>query len=328
MVRLRQYRGMARWAMGDLGGGDDLREALRSGLEIGVLQETSPAFTNLSDFVWFAEGPRQGLEIQRRGMDFTERRGHAHGTLWLQAESTWLLYDAGDWDQLLETADAVIAADQQRGGSNITDLVTSYRAKVLVNRGGVAAAADMVERFLPRARETAEPQILLPALLVAGLVRHAQGATDAALALIEELQRASQGRQVFRGAQLTDALRICASAETVPLAERLLADAPEAAARDRFSALSARAVLAEMRGELDTAVETFSEAAGRWASYGHPWEEAHARFGAGRCLLALGRPTEALVSLREARDLFGRLGAGPVIAEVDERLSRAIARTS
>jgi len=83
-----------------------------------------------------------------------------------------------------------------------------------------------------------------------------------------------------------------------------------------------------MRGELDTAVATFSEAAGRWASYGHPWEEAHARFGAGRCLFALGRPTEALVSLREARDLFGRLGAGPVIAEVDERLSRATARTS
>ncbi len=192
-VRLRQYRGMARWALGDLGGGEDLREALRSGLEIGVVYETTTAFTNLADFVWLEEGPRQGLEMQRRGIEFAGSRGHIQGALWLQAETTWLLCDAGDWDQLLETADAVIAADQEREGSNITDLVTSYRAKVLVNRGDVAGAADMVERFLPRARENGEPQILHPALVVAALVRRAQGATDAALALIEELQRETRG---------------------------------------------------------------------------------------------------------------------------------------
>ncbi len=133
---------------------------------------------------------------------------------------------------------------------------------------------------------------------------------------------------MFRGLQLTDALRICASAETLPLAERLLADVPEAAARDRFSALSARAALGEMRGESESAVAMFSEAAEGWRGYGHPWEEGHALFGQGRGLIALGRTVESVAPLKNARELFAALGAGPALTEVDDWLSRATARTS
>ncbi len=163
VARLRQYRGMARWGLGDLGGGDDLRDALRFALEIGAAFETGTAYTNLADFVWFAEGPAQGLELQREGFEFSERRGNMRAAWWIRAESTWLLYDVGAWDEALANADRVIAWDQQQGGSNITDLVTPYRARVLVHRGDVPAAGAMAERFLPRAREVGEPQILLPA---------------------------------------------------------------------------------------------------------------------------------------------------------------------
>jgi class 3 adenylate cyclase/tetratricopeptide (TPR) repeat protein len=327
LVRLRQYRGMARWALGDLGGGDDLREALRFGLEIGAVYETTTAFTNLADFVWIAESPQQGLELQRRGIELADARGHVHGSLWIRAETTWLLYDSGRWDELIETADRVIAADQERGGSNITDLVASYRAKVLLNRGNLAEAAAMAERFLPRARENAEPQILLPSLLVTAMIRTAQGGIDDALELVEELQGSSQ-ELVFRGIQLADASRICFSAGDISLAERLKEGTPEAAARDRHSLLTARALLAELRGETEDAMALFAETAEAWRGYGHPWEEAHADFGTGRCLVASGRQAEAVAPLGGARDVFAGLGATPAIAEVDGWLSRATARTS
>ncbi len=49
--------------------------------------------------------------------------------------------------------------------------------------------------------------------------------------------------------------------------------------------------------------------------------------GQGRCLLALGR-AGAPLALREARDLFARLEARPLVFETDANLARAIALSS
>jgi hypothetical protein len=46
-------------------------------------------------------------------------------------------------------------------------------------------------------------------------------------------------------------------------------------------------------------------------------------FGAGRSLLALGRPHEATARLQEARTLYQDLGAAPSLGRVDEALAHA-----
>ena len=328
MARLRQFRGMARWGLGDLAGGDDLREALRFALDIGAAFEAATAYTNLADFVWFAEGPAQGLEIQREGIDFSERRGLTRAAWWIRAETTWLLYDLGAWDEALETADRVIAWDQRQGGSNITDLVTAYRARVLVHRGDVAGAEAMAERFLPRAREVGEPQILLPALAVGGLIRQAQGAVDQAVALVEELAESVRGRPVFLPTLLPETVRICAAGGATALAERLLADTTRPTLLDRLAAQSARGLLDELRGELEEAVGRFREAIGGWADHRILFEQGQALFGAGRCLLAMGRGSEAVEMLRGARAIFEQLSARPLMRQTDDWLGRATAQTS
>jgi hypothetical protein len=53
-----------------------------------------------------------------------------------------------------------------------------------------------------------------------------------------------------------------------------------------------------------------------------PYEEAQALLGRGRCLLALGRAPEAAQPLREAREIFARLGARPALEETDALLEQ------
>ena len=65
------------------------------------------------------------------------------------------------------------------------------------------------------------------------------------------------------------------------------------------------------------ALSLFLEAAQNWESFPFPFERGHALFGAGRCLIALGRALEATPHLEKARAIFGSLGALPLVAEVD-----------
>jgi hypothetical protein len=57
-------------------------------------------------------------------------------------------------------------------------------------------------------------------------------------------------------------------------------------------------------------------------------EHGHALAGAGRCLLELGEPSDATSRLREARERYASLGAGPLVSEMDALLERATAKTS
>jgi len=50
--------------------------------------------------------------------------------------------------------------------------------------------------------------------------------------------------------------------------------------------------------------------------------------GRGRCLVSLGRPSEAATVLQQARGLFHALGATPGIAETDALLATVTALSS
>ena len=54
-----------------------------------------------------------------------------------------------------------------------------------------------------------------------------------------------------------------------------------------------------------------------------PWEQA--LLAQGRCLLALGRSTEAWEALHAARDIFASLGANPVLIDANRLQAQATA---
>jgi hypothetical protein len=76
-----------------------------------------------------------------------------------------------------------------------------------------------------------------------------------------------------------------------------------------------QALAVEAAGRHDDALVLFRKSETGWRERSDPCEQAHSLLGQARCLIALGRPKEAVRPLGEARDLFAPLGAVPALAD-------------
>jgi len=191
---------------------------------------------------------------------------------------------------------------------------------VLVQRGRSAEAGAVVDEYLGGAREARDPQVLVPALLAAAETAVAAGDLPEAVALVREAETNTHG--LNRSRHLADLVSVAVEANAIDVAEAFLHNTDSATARPVHTPIAARAVFEEATGELDAALALYAEAAAGWEKQGSIPARARSLFGTGRCLLGLGRPDEATARLREARELFVRLGAQPEVNAVDDSLSR------
>ena len=86
-----------------------------------------------------------------------------------------------------------------------------------------------------------------------------------------------------------------------------LGEPPVNAGWDACAYPTARAMLAEARGDAEEAADGYREAAALWGEYGSILERGYALLGLGRCGDA--------AATREADAIFALLGARPVLAE-------------
>jgi class 3 adenylate cyclase/tetratricopeptide (TPR) repeat protein len=319
-VRARVYRGFTRFELGDLGGLDDLKEALRIGLGLGLSDDTAGTYIALGDTVWWTEGPAAGLEVYRAGIEFTERRGMTYYAMYLKGESVWPLFELGEWDAVLRVAGEILDWDPL---SYQALLALPYKSHVHACRGQLADAAALRDVFLPRARESSDPQVLIPALATSAVIDLSRGAPSAAVSLLAELEVATRDRPLRRAQHLPDALRVCAAAGATNLGDRLLERLDVSAVRQVNAVHAARAVLAEAQGQRELSLRLYEESADRWARYGFVLEQGQALLGAGRCLLALEHQHTAVQSLTNAQAIFESLGARPLAAECRLLLQQA-----
>jgi tetratricopeptide (TPR) repeat protein len=323
---LMQFRGQARVDFGDVEQGlADLREGIRLVLESAPAGIVAAAYVNLGDAVWFQDGPEEGLALYRQAAEIGDRRGAVGYANWARMQSLWPLFDLGRWDELLEIAEPIL--DGADPGLPVAILTEAFRQLVLVNRGVFEGAATIEERILPRAREIGDGQVVVPAFRLAAISRLRAGDRDGAVTVVEEAGRLMRERE-FGTWLLDDSARVCLSAGEPDVLRDLLEGHTPYLTRDILSTLSARAVLAELEGDLDNALDRYTEAAERWAAFPHVLEHGHALMGVGRRLLTLGRETEARERLLEARERFVSLGAAPLVAETDDLLASAAAKTS
>jgi class 3 adenylate cyclase/tetratricopeptide (TPR) repeat protein len=316
-----QFRGVARCELGDLEQGlVDLREALRLCLEEGHVRGAAIGYSNLGSFVWFSTGPAAGLETHQAGMAFDEQRGARGNLHWLIAESTWMLYDLGRWDEVLEATRRVLAfVGSSTGQMRLVAL--PYMAQVLVRRGETADAAVLVKEFVPLARDARDAQVLVPALAVAALVAQAGGDLAAAVGFVDEIEESTREIADNHRAFMVDELAaVCVEAGNLDAIRRLVDSIQVTAGRTGHALVGARAVLAEADGDAQAALPLFEEAAKRWAEYGYVLGRGLALLGSARCSVALGRKTDASPALHQARDIFAGLDAAPALAEVDALL--------
>lgn len=318
-VRASLWREFTRFARGDVGALEELKEALRIGLELGLEEDRAAFYLGLLDVAWWTEGPTAGLDVYRTGINFTERRGMTYYTMYLKGESVWPLFDSGQWDELLRIAHEVVEWDRR---SYQALLALPYAAQVRLLRGQVAHAASLREAFLPRARDSADPQVVVPALAISALIDKSRGDLSSAVALIEEYAEVTRGRPVWRAQHLLDVLRTCAAAGALGLAESLLDGMQVTAARQLHAVHAARAVLAEARGNVEQSLDLYLEAAERWTGFGFILERGQALLGVGRCLVALQDRERASKSLQKAREIFALLEARPLVAEAESLLEQ------
>jgi len=311
------YVGIARFEMGDLAGIDDLRGAVRQGLEAGLSWYTCNAQTDLGATLWLSEGPARGLAAKRDAATFAAERGLAYLGLTIRAESLWLEYDAGEWDRLLESADSLIEWGRQRGPDRVTMIALTAKARVLAARGEADAALELEDELLRRARALGDSQDLVPAFATAASIRSLVGDGAAAVELVRQLADATRDRDPSKRAhELPQATRVAVAWGAADLARGMVPDGEPNYLRSQLCIASSEAILAEADGDVEGAARRYVEAAAGWAVYGDPYEEAHALVGAGRCLVALGRGDDAATHLGAARRRVVALGAQPLVAEI------------
>jgi class 3 adenylate cyclase/tetratricopeptide (TPR) repeat protein len=317
------FRGGARGELGDLGGLDDLREALKLTQDLGLARETAQVQVILGDVLWATDGPKASLEAYQAGMDVADRRGITDMAMSIQAATVTPLFDLGQWDGLLDVTDRVTRWFQARGGGYFEVLARIFRDRVEVCRG--MAPASATTEFLPVAREIGDVQVLIPGLAVAALHKQAEGDLEAASGLIEEVDELAKDRSDwYVMAFVPDLVRLCLAADRRGVADNLLARMHVPPVQRGNCLVAGQALLAESDGHIDEASRLFNDSAARWRKQGFVVELGHSLLGEGRCLARLKRP-EATDRLTEARTLFESLRAQPLLAELQPWLDQALA---
>ncbi|MGZ8631699.1 MAG: ATP-binding protein [Actinomycetota bacterium] len=305
-------RGNARCETGDLGGVDDLREAVAVAEASGVAIDIVTSYSYLLEWVGLQDGPSVALPMNRATADLCHRRGLEGQAMWTRAEEFWLLFDAGLWDELSAFAEELGGWAEKHGDAQIATVSSLYRARVLAHRGGAGAAVEMAAVFLPTARQIEDLQVLAPALMAATVAHAAAGDVDGARSLAAAFDEATgSGPTEYRELYLPEVVRVLVSAGAVEQAERLIGERAVHVLRTRLAVASSRALVAEARGDSGIAAEAFTEAAEGWGTWGGIFERAHALAGQARSLAALGRNGDAGAARREAERIFTRLGVQP-----------------
>jgi hypothetical protein len=152
---------------------------------------------------------------------------------------------------------------------------------------------------------------------------------EAAAALLAEARTYSGVRDsTDHTVVLTTMVRTALAIGDTALAEALVGGLEPHTSYAEHALVTANAALAEARGDLESAVDAYADAADRWGRFGVVPQQAFALLGQGRCLLGLARPTEAAPILRHAREIFERLQAAPALAETDALLQLSTALSS
>jgi predicted ATPase/class 3 adenylate cyclase len=323
--RALQYRGVARTEFGDLGGLDDLREAIELSLAGAQSVPAAIGYLNLADATWYTIGAKESLELHEKTQEFNGLRGLRGGILWSRAESTWMLFDLARWDEILEITDELNALDEGDGAAVGRLLGLPYRALVLSHRSDSSGAKAIVEHLLPKARAAGDLQLLVPSLAVAALVADARG--DDVLEFVREVnERTRRSSERYRTQFLPELTRICVPAD-LDLARSLADGLSIDVGRVGSARVAAAAVLAEAEGRIPDALALYEEAAARWLDVSCVPGRADALLGKGRCLLS-SADAGAELPLAEARDLFRSMGYKAAFAATEELLAEVPSPTT
>jgi class 3 adenylate cyclase/tetratricopeptide (TPR) repeat protein len=317
------WRGVARCALGEAGGLEDVRQALQLALEQNLGREAAVIYGNLGGAVWSYRGPRAALDVFGEAIAFCERRGIAEMVLQTRSSIPTALADLGHTEQAL--AEAGPLADRIEAGGDMSYVEPRALLLRLLAERGAPEEAPTPDALVAAVRGIGLPAFITIAFAAVAQLLLAQGNREQARALLHELDELAA--PFDEGSLLPSLVRVALALDEGPLAERLAAAVrPVTPAREHDLA-AVRAQLAEAAGNHVEAASMYTDAADRWRTFGNVPERAYALLGQGRCLVALG-DWAAEAPLAEARDLFASMGYKPALAETEKLLAETVAKTA
>ncbi|MDX6327154.1 MAG: hypothetical protein QOK15_3508 [Nocardioidaceae bacterium] len=308
-----QSRGMSRVSLGDVGGLEDVRAAI-------ALDPNTPVFhNNLGVLLVVIDGSAAALHEVELGLKRATSQGALTYSLVLEATRLELFFSLGRWDELVERAPALAAQLSELENEYMQTVVEAWLARTAMLRGE-DHDADVLP-LLERARHIGDPQVLLPALLVAATAAVRQGDLGELTRRMQEVDslygRVAEDQRLW---YLPEISRLAARLDDVDLAQRLIESTLPTYPASEAALASARATVCEAIGQPEQAISHYSDAASRWGALSHVVERAHAQLGLGRSRLAAGDPGGA-DDVLAARAVWAELRAEPLVAEADRRLA-------
>ncbi len=313
-----------------------IRPTLQLAEEVDDRVGLERAYGNFTDVLTRLGRPRESARLGREGLEATRRYGIT-STL-LTCNQVEALLAIGDWDE----ADRLSAAALRGIASSFRSSLLTVRAEVEIGRGEFDAARAHLEAagadlFEYRA-------VGLYDCCRADLALWERRWTDAAAAIDEGLARARQHEAAQIRVQL-GATGLRAHAELAALARarrdgdalrRWLDRARELIGIARRAAADAAPITPNAAGWLTLAEaeyerapgvarpEPWSEAAEAWEHLERPPLAAYCRWRQAEALVAVGAPrAETSVPLREASAVAARIGAQPLLNELELLAKRA-----
>lgn len=322
------YLGFARGRLGEPRGLDDMREAIRIATDGGLGREVGILHNNLGLQLWAYEGPQAALDEFDTGIAFASACGLNEMLDLVTLSRIEPLIDAGCIDEALEVANGLAARLEVEAPGDLLD-VRGAQTRIHTLRGTAAQIAGWLEWLESSAHAVGNADSLVIGLASAAMAHAALAHTGNAAAALEELATTPAAREPeYYTAYLPGLVRSAVTIGDNALAQRLVTGVEPHTRYAAHALIATAAAIAEATGDVPGAAEGYADAAGRWEQFGVVPEQAFALLGCGRCLVGLGRLSEATPALQQARGLFHTLGAAPGIAETDTLLETATALSS
>ena len=271
----------------------EIEQGLEIAKQLNDIQQTTRGYNNLSealmdggDFV--AVGP-----LYESARDNAQRFGHRLALRWLDAQDGAYRYFVGEWDLALRHLDKYLAEVDSGSPHYMESTARSARAQIRYARGDTAGALEDGERSVAAGRAARDPQALAPLIFYARLLIE-EGRTEEAFTLTEEALRGGfiPYYAAYDVASVMSALGTRSESLRFPEVNELWRSLADAV----------------LQGQL-------VEVADQLGDLGLKPDEAHARLGAARELVAKGRRIEADKQLGRALAFYRSAGASRYVRE-------------
>jgi len=297
--------GMAKNDIDEGSGVADMERALEIALEADAY--IASAIVNNLAVESIVEGDLvRGEELYREALRLAERFGNRANIRFIRANTTWMDYARGRWDEALPAADAFVRECEQGSAHTQEQAMRAVRGQIRFMRGDATALDDLSRaEVLTRG---ADPASRIAALSVLAAALMDDGRLEEARDLVEEILP----------------LTVSFGAHGVLVLVALVADRLEMVSdlRDAISATGTSrarrwrtALNAALAGDAGGAADVLG-------TIGFEVMEAQARFQAGLNALESGRP-EATAELERALSFYRSVGATRRITEIEQALAGA-----